>query len=285
MLHELAPGVYVATGYEGGNIGLIQTPRGAVLVDTPMLPAEAQQWQETLRQLGVESIYCIINTDFHPERFLGNAWFMPTRIWSHASALKTITKYKTSLEQTTATPEEQDSSLPPDIWAKNEVYLPELYVGDHATLHLGERRIELLHLDGHTPASLGVYLPQERVLFAGDNVVRNEHPVMAQANSLAWLETLQRIRELDVEYIVPGAGEPAGKELLDPLEHYIREMRQRVETLFQSGASRRECVDKVGLLDYFPFSEDQASRMKRRRRENVERVYAEIRTAQARARR
>lgn len=285
MLHELAPGVYVATGYEGGNIGLIQTPKGAVLVDTPMLPAEAQEWRETLRQLGVESIYCIVNTDFHPERFLGNAWFMPTRICSHALALKPIAKYKAALEQAAAAEGEEGAPLPPETLAKTEIYLPELCVGDRVTLHLGERRIELLHLDGHTPASLGVYLPQERILFAGDNVVYHEHPVMAQANSLAWLESLQRIRELDVERIVPGTGDPAGKEIIEPLANYIREMRQRVETLFRAGASRRECVDKVGLLDYFPFSEEQASRMKRRRRENVERVYAEIRTAQARTRR
>jgi len=285
VLQELARGVYVETGYEGGNVGLIQSSKGALLVDTPMRPADAHQWQWSLRQLGVESIYGIVNTDYHSEHFLGNAGFMPARIWSHELALKPIAKYKTAtLEQSSPT-EREENPQPVGELGEIEVYPPELCVGDHATLYLGERRVELLHLDGHTPASLGVYLPQERILFAGDNVVHNEHPVMAQANSLAWLETLQRIRELEVEIIVPGTGEPAGKEIIEPLAAYIREMRQRVETLFHSGASRRECVDKVGMLESFPFPDDQASRIRRRRRENIERVYAEIRTAQPRPRR
>ena len=148
-----------------------------------------------------------------------------------------------------------------------------------------DRRVQVLYLEGHTPASLGVYLAEERILFAGDNIVNNEHPAMYQANSLAWLETLDQIRRLDVALIIPGSGEPCGKEVIEPLEDYIREMRRRVAELYHGGASRRECVEKVGLFDYYPIPDSQASRIKRRRRESVERVYAEIRTLHPRKRR
>jgi cyclase len=285
VLRELAKDVFVETGYESGNVGVIRTERGGLLVDTPMLPRDARDWRAKLFDLDVDEIYAIVNTDYHPEHFIGNAFFMPTRIWGHEQAAKPISKYKTStLEQLAASYRESDPALADEI-AQIEIYEPELEVGDRVTLHLGDDRIEVLYLEGHTPASLGVYLPKAKVLFAGDNVVNNEHPALADANSLAWIETLKRIMEMDVEVIVPANGEPTGKEAVARLEEYIREMRSRVEELYQAGASRRECVEKVGMLDFYPVPEDQVSRVKRRRRESIERVYAEVRTAHPRARR
>jgi len=279
---EIARGVYVETGYEGGNVGVVLTDKGALLVDTPMLPPDARAWKWTLQQLGVsERYYGIVNTDYHPEHTLGNAVFMPTRIWGHELAIKQLVKYKSSiLEQLANAYREENPGLADEI-AQVDVYFPEVCIGDRAILYLGGRRVEILYLNGHTPASLGVYLPDERVFFAGDNIVPQQHPMMAQANSAAWIETLRQLDAMEIDTIVPGEGPLCGKEAIGPLLNYITEMRERVTELFQSGASRRECVDRVGLLDYFGFGDDQAARMKRRRRENVERVYAEVRAAQS----
>lgn len=281
-MRELASGVYVETGFEGGNVGAILTERGAVLVDAPMLPPEARAWRATVASLDGHAIYGVVNTDYHPEHFVGNAALMPTRVFGHEAASRQIAKYKTSiLDQVAATLRKERPALAEEV-AQLEIYPPELTVGERATLHLGDREVQVLHLPGHTPASLGVFLPEERILFAGDNIVNNEHPTMVQANTLAWIETLRRIQDMEVDVLVPGVGEPCGKEVIEPLIAYITEMRQRVAELFEAGASRREAVDKVGMLDYYPVPENQAARIKRRRRENVERVYTEIRSAQRR---
>lgn len=279
MRTELAPGVYVETGFEGGNVGLVLTERGGLLVDTPMLPPQAREWQTTLQQLGADPYYAIVNTDYHPEHMMGNGFFMPTRVFGHEASLKPIAKYEGTLqEQFSALYQESYPDLAQEILAMRIVG-PEIAVGDGVILYLGERLVEVLFLEGHTPASLGVYLPKERVLFAGDNVTPNEHPVLFQANSLAWLHTLERIQAMDVEIIVPGSGAPCGKEALEPLRAYIVEMRARVQELFQKGASRRECVEKVGMLEFFPVPREQEALIKRRRRESIERIYTEVRMA------
>jgi cyclase len=266
-------------------VGLVVTEAGGLLIDTPMLPPEARQWRWRLEQLGVAELYGIVNTDYHPEHFFGNAAFMPVRTWGHELSAKPITKYKPALLEQIANAYRADDPQLADELASVEIHPPELCVGDRMTLHLGERRVEVLYLDGHTPASLGVYLPEERILFAGDNIVNNEHPVMVQANSLAWIETLDRIREMPVDLLVPGIGEPCGKDVIEPLQEYIREMRARVGELYAKGASRRECVDKSGMLEYYPVPEHQTAQIKKRRRESVERVYAEIRILHPRSRR
>lgn len=279
MLKEIADRVYVEDGFEGGNVGLVLTARGAILIDTPMLPPDARRWQLTLLQLGVETIYGIVNTDYHPEHFLGDTFFMPTRVFSHESAAKAIAKYSTStLEQVGDLYRDQDPALANEI-DNLEICEPEISVSDRVTLYLGDRQVQVLHLDGHTPASLGVYLPAERVLFAGDNITWREPPVMSQANSRAWLRTLQYIQGLEVDQIVPGVGEICAKADIDVISAYITDMRQQVTGLFQRGASRRETVDKVALPDYFTALDDNSARLKRRRRENIERVYTEVRTS------
>ena len=279
MLTELANRVYVKTDYWGGNVGAVLSARGALLIDAPLSAADAHDWAITLRDLGAESIYGIVNTDFHPERYLGDANFYPVRIIGHEATFKQVARYRASqLEQLSVAYRDERPELAEQL-ASLTVYTPEVTVEDRLTLHLGDRQVEVLYLNGHTPASLGVYLAEERVLFAGDNVVNDQHPAMVHANSEAWLGTLARIEEMDVDVIVPGERGPTDKSQLARLSEYIQEMRSRVDTLYESGATRRETVDKVGMLELYPVRDHEAAAIKRRRRENVERVYAEIRTA------
>lgn len=279
MLRELANGVYLEDGFAGGNVGLLLSERGALLVDTPMLPPEARQWQLSLMQMNVGEIYAIVNTDYHPEHLIGNASFMPVRTFGHELSARPIARYRRSaLEPLSALYRDSDPTLADEI-LQVEIRLPQLSVSDRVTLHLGDRRVQVLHMEGHTPASLGVYLPEERILFAGDNIVNNEHPTMYDASSLAWLDTLELIRGMGVDLIVPGQGEVCGKEAIHPMRDYIVEMRRRITELFEEGAARRECVKKVGMLDWFPIPDGEATRIKWRRRRNVERLYTEIRIA------
>jgi cyclase len=278
-MNEIAEGVYVAQGFAGGNCGLILTGRGPVLVDTPMLPSQGRQWQAEMQAMGLAQPYAIVNTDYHLEHYMGNAAFVPVRVIGHEESDKPLSRYdEPVLEKMAERYRAQDPALASEIMGLR-FQRPQVSVGDRLTLHLGSREIQVLYLEGHTPASLGVYLPKERILFAGDNITNNEHPAAYQANSLAWLDTLKAIREMDIELIIPGTGEPCGKEVIEPLYEYLAEMRRRILELFKQGASRRECVEKVGMLEHFPIAKGQESEAKLRRRQSIERLYTEIRIA------
>ncbi len=43
-MQEIGPGVYVKLGYEGANVGCILTEAGAIVVDTPLVPADGKAW-------------------------------------------------------------------------------------------------------------------------------------------------------------------------------------------------------------------------------------------------
>lgn len=284
MLIELAAGVYYENGYEGGNVGLVNTALGGLLVDSPPLPHQTRDWQARLASLSPQRLLGLVNTDWHLERMLGNIVFGTVRTFGHESSARPISKYSpTVLDQFAG----RFRELPPGVAAEiiqSSLRVPEISVQDRLAIHAPDREIHLLHLEGHTPGSLGVFLPAERILFAGDTVTNLEPPALALANSLAWLETLDRIEVMEIDIIVPGNGEPCGKEAIAPMRSYIADMRRLTQELFDTGASRRECVEKIDLPEYYPIPKGQEARLKRRRRESVERVYTEIRLAQRRRR-
>ena len=284
MLIEIAAGVYYENGYEGGNVGFVSTTLGGLLVDSPPLPHQTRDWQVRLSGLSPQGLLGLVNTDCHLERMLGNRVFGAVRTFGHESSARPISKYSpTVLEQFVG----RFRELPPGVAAEiiqTVLREPEISVQDRLVLHTPGREIRLLHLEGHTPGSLGAYLPAERVLFAGDTVTNHEPPALVLANTLAWLETLDRIEAMEIDVIVPGNGEPCGKEAIVPMRSYIVDMRRLTQELFDAGASRRECVEKIELPEYYPIPKGQETRLKRRRRESVERVYTEIRLAQRRRR-
>ncbi len=280
MLQEISPGVYVEDSFEGGNVGAITADGLAVLVDTPMLPPDARRWRDCVASLAPNGIYAIVNTDYHPEHMLGNAVFAPVRTFGHESSARAIAKYNAvGIEAVAAVWRARDPALADEL-SHTQLLLPELQVDDRAIVYLGSRRIVIYHMAGHTPASLGVFLPEEGILFAGENVTVDAEPVMVQADTPAWLATLQRIKTMPVTRIVPSEGPVCGREALDPLIAHITDLREAALDMFRHGASRRETVEKVEVPDRFGLTEEQVTRYRRRRRENLERIYTEIRLAE-----
>jgi glyoxylase-like metal-dependent hydrolase (beta-lactamase superfamily II) len=75
------------------------------------------------------------------------------------------------------------------------------------TLWLGEREAQIIHIGrSHTAGDTVVWLPKERVLFAGDTVEFGATPYCGDAHFADWPATLAAIRELNPEKLVPGRG-------------------------------------------------------------------------------
>ena len=110
----------------------------------------------------------------------------------------------------------------------------------------GKRQI--IHLEG-TLCFLS--LSAKATLFAGDNVQQRASVAQRQ---LALVRDAAAHQGNGREVIVPGTGAPGGKAI-DPLYQYLAEMRRRIPSSY--GGCRRECVEKVGMLDYFPIAKGQ----------------------------
>lgn len=276
-MQEIAPGVYVKTDYEGANVGCVLTKAGAIVVDTPLIPADGKAWAAEVAKLSAKVLY-VFNTDHHRAHIMGNQFF-DAPVIAHEEAWKEVSGYKdTFIERTKNIFKKQ-----PEIAAQfDEINLkkPEITFTGRLYLNKGGREVHFVHLGGHTPATSAVWLPEERVLFSGDVVVVGEHPSLGQSISKEWLEVLTRLRKMSLSSIVPGHGPLCNVEATEPVSDYIRTLRAKVRSQYRSGRSKSEAAVVINqMIDYFPYRPGDKSFVEKRIRAGISRVYDEMKTA------
>lgn len=85
----------------------------------------------------------------------------------------------------------------------------------------------VVHVPGHTPGEVAFYDPTRRILFSGDSVVEHRGRLVVPARRFAAnleqaVGSLDRLRALDVETLLPGHGEPMTRRVGEELEDLIR---------------------------------------------------------------
>lgn len=274
MLQEIAKNVFIDLDYEGANVGCILTNAGAIVIDTPMIPAEAKHWAESVYSLTDRVLY-VFNTDHHRNHIIGNQYFN-TRIIAHELAWREVASYKDTFIDRTKNlfkkrPEVQRQ------FNEIEIIKPELCFTGRMVMEKGDRELVFIHLGGHTPATSGLYLPQEQMLFTGDLLVVNEHPSLGQCDSEDWLKKLRWLRKQKYDLIIPGHGPLCNVEASEPLSEYIRTMRAKVRNQYKSGRTKAEAAVVISqMLDFFPYRPGRKSLIEKRIRAGVSRVYDEM---------
>lgn len=184
---QLAPGIFINTNYRGCTPGFIYTEEGIVLIDAPLIPKQAEDRRQQVEDEypGHPFLY-MVNTDHHRGHALGNQYFMPVKVIAHERAHKEMSGYTENFKERVRNSFKRE----PEIQAQlNNIIIvpPHITFTQRATLLYGSRRIELIYVGGHTPATSLVWLPEDKICFVGDIVWVDQHPYMAQGNTLEWL--------------------------------------------------------------------------------------------------
>jgi glyoxylase-like metal-dependent hydrolase (beta-lactamase superfamily II) len=103
---------------------------------------------------------------------------------------------------------------------------PTLTVSDRLTLFRGGREIQILYFGrGHTGGDVVVYLPKEKVLATGD-LLQARLPFMGDGYMDEWVATLERLKALDVNAVIPGHGAWfSDRTVIDHLQGFLRDFQ------------------------------------------------------------
>jgi len=287
MVREVAPDVFVETEYHGANVGAIATGEGVILIDTPMLPHEAMQWRTEIRERTDQEVRYIISTDHHRAHVVGNQFFPEARVVAHELAWKEINSYGDSFRTRLLNMYRDRMPEAVEFWQEHlHIVHPEITYTGRTILLKGDKEIQLIPLGGHTPATTVVFLPRERLLFAGDLVVTNRPPFLSQGNTKEWLEALTFLRKLRYDILIPGHGELTGKEATEQMSEYLRMVRRKVRSAYRSGLSRADTARSLAyLVRTWPIPPFEKPKADRRFKSGLSRVWNEIQAEEkARAR-
>ncbi|HUI85592.1 MAG TPA: MBL fold metallo-hydrolase [Nitrososphaerales archaeon] len=247
MIQQVTHSVWVETGVVACNLGMINTGDGLVLVDTPMGPADAVRWRKQVDKKG--EVRFLINTEEHPDHCRGDYFFHGILV-AHEKTKEKLSKL-TAAEVRRAVKSSDPASL--HLVENYRVRLPDIAFNGSLEIHQGDLTLQLFETPGHVPGGISVYVPEERIVFTGDVVFHRWKSWLHESDPQLWLESIEKIRKLDADVVVPGHGPLCTREYLDEQADIVRSWVDVVRDALKGGMSEAEAVSKVKCPDPYPI--------------------------------
>jgi cyclase len=254
-LRQLAPNVYAYL--QGGgpgvsaagvsNPGMIAGSDYLLAIDATQGPIPANAFIAASKQATGKDFGRLVNTHHHGDHVNGNQFFTHAEILSHPYCRDECVKA---------------AATTPKMWEKvpgvaegtesRKLVPPSVTFKDDLTYFIGGTEVQFKFAGpAHTWGDMMAYLPQNKILFAGDVAFFWVAPYANNSFITKWIEVCDKIAGWDVDVIVPGHGPIGGKKELAEMANYFRvlgvEARKRYDAKMTPGAAAAEI--RLGRFD------------------------------------
>jgi cyclase len=156
-----------------------------------------------VRRITGKPVTHVVNTHHHGDHYLGNAAFEGATIISSEKCRDMV------LETGSEWLELMEHDIGHKLPGTKPLAAAVTYRARTRTQTVahGVRAVFWVPLGSHTVGDLMVYLPDDKVLIAGDVLIKGAVPTLQDGFLKNWIKTLDEIRQLDAEYFVPGHGD------------------------------------------------------------------------------
>ena len=243
-LHDLGHGVWAAISppksKAGANAGFVIGPDGVLVIDTFEDPAAASAMLDAIRTKTREPIRYVIDTHYHLDHTAGN------NVFAAAGALVMAHQNVRTWERTQnlkffgANPTAQQKQFVATLG------LPSVTYTNGITIWLGDRKIVVRTLEGHTGGDSTVIIPDARVVFTGDLFWNHRLPNLIDADTREQIASNDTyLHDYPDATFVPGHGDVGKAADVRAFRDYLDALRKAVAAAQQSGKSDDALVDAV----------------------------------------
>jgi len=232
------------------NAAFVVTPAGVVVIDALGSPALAEHLMVEIRKVTPLPVTHVIVTHYHADHIYGLQAFKAkgARIIAHQAAREYLNSDTARLRLIASRQE-----LAPWIDESTRLVPADEWITGPSELVVGGVRLVLQPVGpSHTPEDIVVYLPEQKVLFAGDLVFRSRIPFVGQADSGHWIKALDTLLAFDAKVIVPGHG-PLSSEARKDMEltrDYLAYLRS---SMGQAARNMEPFEDAYKAADWMKF--------------------------------
>ena len=278
-MRQLAPNVYAYTQAGGPGVPSSAISNGACImgpdhwmaIDAFAAPPHTKAFlNAATRVAGARTCDRLVNTHHHADHTTGNCFFLPAEIVGHEYCRQAVIKGGIS-----------NLDGRPESWkvGKEELKLapPVTTLDDRSkvTYHYGDTEVQVLFGGpAHTWGDLLIYLPQHKLLWAGDIAFFFVAPAGQSGHISKWIESIDRILKMDVTTIVPGHGPIGTKKELAETREYLVFIKQEARRLYNmkvsAGKASFDIEQRMGK--FTTWADPAAPRLTT----NIVRLYAEF---------
>lgn len=225
----IAGGAYWVQGGRA-NTGFVIGKTGVIVIDAQMTPDTVRQELAGIAKLSDKPITTLIVTHADPDHVGGVSMYPATaRLIEHENTWSEVT---VSANDPAAGP------LGP-VYQRLLAHKPAKTVAATETMTIDGVRMSLMYFGpSHTSGDLVVYLPAQKVVYAGDIVTTDlgRFPVIhLGGSSLGWIATMKAILALDANTYVGGHGAFETKAQLMRRVQVAEERRTAVKAMVEQG--------------------------------------------------
>jgi glyoxylase-like metal-dependent hydrolase (beta-lactamase superfamily II) len=239
----------------------------ALVYDTHVSVEHARFIRDALEADGVRTITVVLS-HWHLDHVAGTTVFDDAEVIANERTAELLELHREAIEAGTR-------AGPPGI---DPLVLPTRTFADRLSLQVGGIAVELIHADIHSDDATVLWLPAQRLLFAGDTMEDTVTYVGDPEHLDKHLADLDRLAQLDPARILPNHGAPDviavggyPSGLIRATQEYIRILRRCREEPQLREAGLRELLAgplEAGWIHYFaPYEAVH--------RANVEKVLAD----------
>ena len=247
------------------------TGSGVVVIDAMASPRQAEELVQAIRSVTSRPIKWLILTHHHPDHHFGAIVFrrLGAEIIAHPD------------RRVLASEGGEDALIA--NWVRvvgldamrgfEFADVPDRAVTGTDTLRVGSRSLIITHPGaGHSAGDLMVWLPRERILFAGDVLVEDGVTMVVDGSSGSLLRALAAIDSLKPRALVPGHGAIPARPtaLVARTREYITGLRTAMRSAIEQGTPMGRAMASLP-----PADETRPVSLNSRRRRNAVRVYLE----------
>jgi len=250
---------------ETWRIGAVSLPNYAVVIDTGMYPFFATKIRKDLESTTGTPVTKLILTHYHGDHVFGNQAFKDCQIIS-SRALKDIMD-EMATSNWTREQLEESAKQRPETYQKIdldslEITFPTEVFDTSFTVKDNGIEIVCKHVGGHTRDHSYVYIPTERVLFAGDLIFAKTFPWGGDptVDPDDWITVLKEFQQMDIEKIIPGHGPVCDLNEVQVYLDFFEPVVNTMNELIIEGRTQEEVIEFGEYPDFYPASTPERRR-------------------------
>ncbi|HDR28720.1 MBL fold metallo-hydrolase [Rhodovulum sp.] len=243
-----APPTYENAGHNN-NLSFLVTGDGVIVVNGGANAKLAEALHAEIRAVTDQPVRLVINENGQGHAMLGNSYWAAqgVDIVAHVEAKKVF-------EDNSFQILEGMKRYALENAEGTEAVGPNITFEDRYDIEMGDMRIEVLYLGpAHSEGDVSVWLPDERLVIAGDIAFHERMPpIFAETCTSCWIETWDTAFEpLGALYVIPGHGHPTNMaQVRRYTRDYLVYLRERIAEHIDSGGT----LDDAYYVNQSPFA-------------------------------
>ena len=262
-LSDLGNNIYCYLQPDGGwgwsNAGLIADGDESLIVDTLFdedLTLEMLDSMKSAEPKGMKNIRALINSHSNGDHCNGNNCVDTEEVISSEATLE---------EMSHESPEMMAALLKqaPEMGTLGKYFLecfgsfnfegvtkrlPNTTFTGETQRQVGDKIVELIEVGpAHTNGDVLVHVPSDKVVFTGDILFIEGHPILWAGPVKNWINACDRIISMEVDFVVPGHGPVTDNRGVKAVRDYLVYIDTESRKRFESGLSALEAAKEIDL--------------------------------------